>query len=198
MPRIIPTPLRLNNRSVAKRPLWRNPVDYRPPDAPSRADRIGGRKMFFSIGLGRLARRLAQNVLNVGDRRAACDPAPQYHVEPLLPLKVEKENVMRRVVLTLAALAVVSFAAGRADAGNRGRGQRRPSVSFGGHYQSGGVSFYAPTPYRGRAITGSRFHIEPFSQSVKRIQAYHSRYRYQTHPRSLYNGGPHPYDYFGR
>ena len=97
---------------------------------------------------------------------------------------------MRRVVLTLAAFAVVGLATSLAHAGHGSRGS---SVSFY-YYQP-----YRPmTPYyssRGRG--GYGFHMDTHAQAVRRIKATHSRWRYNTHPRSLQNGPPHPYDYYG-
>jgi hypothetical protein len=91
---------------------------------------------------------------------------------------------MRRFLFGLAAVAAMALTAGGAQAGDW----------YGGHYYAqpyhGGYGpyYYAPPAY------GYAMGDDP---SVARIKAAHSRYRYYTHPRSLYNSPPGPADYFG-
>ena len=87
---------------------------------------------------------------------------------------------MRRVVITLAAIAVVGLATSSAWAGN-GYGGR-------GGQRSYGYGYYPPA---------QRYYSDSHSAAVQRIMAAHSRYRYNPHPRSFYKSPPHPYDYRG-
>ena len=93
---------------------------------------------------------------------------------------------MRRVLLTLAAFAIVivGLAASTATAGHGHRGY------YGGfgHGQHGYHHQYGHRYARS---------YSPHLEAVRRIKAAHSRYRYHTHPRSMYNSPPHPYDYWG-
>ena len=91
---------------------------------------------------------------------------------------------MRRVLLTLAVVALFAAATQTASAATYRRG-------FAGHPATTGY-------YQGRYwSTPSRYQPSPHDEAVRRIRAAHSRYRYNTHPRSLYNSPPHPYDYWG-
>jgi len=102
---------------------------------------------------------------------------------------------MRHVLLMLAALAVVGFATSPARAGHGSRGRAGPSVSYNYHYHQ---PYYRPmVPYYGYRGGGFGFSMPTHDQAVRRIMATHSRWRYRTHPRSLQNSPPHPYDYFG-
>lgn len=103
---------------------------------------------------------------------------------------------MRHVVLILAALAVVGLATAVADAGHGSRGHSGPSVGYNYHYSY--QPYYGPAAgYYGHRGRGFGFSISTHNQAVRRIMATHSRWRYRTHPRSLQNSPPHPYDYFG-
>jgi len=104
-------------------------------------------------------------------------------IENRLTPNTEKENGMKRTVLSLAALVVIGLATGTALAG---------PGHCGSYYGPGnGYSYsyrydYGPTP---------RYYSNPHLDAVRRIQATHSRYRYHTHSRSNYNSPPYRYDY---
>ncbi|MHC4177459.1 MAG: hypothetical protein ACYSWU_08130 [Planctomycetota bacterium] len=98
---------------------------------------------------------------------------------------------MRRLVLTLTTLAVVGLAAGTALAGHGYRGYGRGY----GRNVYGGYGGYGRHQYS--RSWGPSFGSSLFSQQVRRVQANHSRYRYNYHPRSYYNSPPHRYDYWG-
>ena len=89
---------------------------------------------------------------------------------------------MRRVVLTLAVLALVGLTARSAFAASRYGGPR----GYGGY--SSRLGYYSSGQF------GYGSHLE----AARRIMAYHSRYRYQTHPRSSYNSPPLGRGYYGR
>ena len=101
---------------------------------------------------------------------------------------------MRCVVLTLAALAIVGLASSSANAGHaRGRQsgyvghQGYPQYSAGCQNQS---NRYTPSRRYSPSLRYSPY--APYigmthEESVRRIMAKHSRNRYQTHPRSMYN-----------
>ena len=110
---------------------------------------------------------------------------------------------MKRVLLTLAAVAIGGFATNSALAGNGHRsysgyieyhGYHEYSGSQGGYYDNGyrGSRYPATSSYsrgyrsRGYAPSFGMSHDE----AVRRIMAKHSRSRYHTHPRSMYNGRP--------
>lgn len=105
-----------------------------------------------------------------------------WGLEPGLPN--EKETIMRRVLLKLAAVAVVALATQTASAAGGYRG-------YGGYPATSG--YY----YGGYWSPPIRYSPSPHDEAVRRIRASHSRYRYFTHPRSLYNSPPSPYDYWG-
>lgn len=104
---------------------------------------------------------------------------------------------MRCVVLTLAALAIVGLTNSSALAGH---GHGRQSSGYGG-YQGysqhsagcrcgycGHQSNHYTSSYR---YSSSRSYLDmTHDDHVRRIMAKHSRYRYQTHPRSMYNEPP--------
>ncbi len=109
---------------------------------------------------------------------------------------------MRCVVLTLAALAILGLTSSSANAGHaRGR-----QSGYGGHQgysqHSAGCccgccrpqsSHYRPSYRQSPSLRYSPY--APYigmthEESVRRIMAKHSRYRYQTHPRSMYNEPP--------
>jgi hypothetical protein len=102
---------------------------------------------------------------------------------------------MRSVLLILAIVAVVGLAASTASAG--GHGGHRGSGIYIYNNAPPPVYYHSPARYYGGYSRMHYYGGETHSQAVKRITATHSRYRYRTHPRSLYNGPPHPYDYFG-
>ena len=91
---------------------------------------------------------------------------------------------MRRVLLTLAVLAALAAVAQTASAAKYRRGFVGTPATTGYYYGR----YSAPQ---------SRYQPSPHDEAVRRIRASHSRYRYFTHPRSLYNSPPHPYDYWG-
>ena len=110
---------------------------------------------------------------------------------------------MKRVVLTLAAVAIVGFAANSALAGNGHRsysgyieyhGYHEYSGNLGGYYDNGYRSSSYPSTsrysrgYRSGGYTPSLGMSH--DEAVRRVMAKHSRSRYHTHPRSLYNGPP--------
>ena len=105
---------------------------------------------------------------------------------------------MRSVLLTLAVLAVVGLAAETAPAQYQ-HGGPAAYGAYGGH---GGYGIhyypYRPPVQRAYGYPGQYgvYSSQPglsFEASVSRIMAAHSRYRYQTHPRSLYNAPPPGY-----
>jgi len=110
---------------------------------------------------------------------------------------------MKHAVLSLAAVAVVGFAANSALAGNghrsysgyvEYRGYHEYSGSQGGYYDKGyrGSRYPATSRYsRGYRSGGYRPGLGiTHDEAVRRIMAKHSRSRYHTHPRSMYNGPP--------
>jgi hypothetical protein len=104
---------------------------------------------------------------------------------------------MRRVVLTLAALAVVGLAAGTAHAGQRYRGYSGGPVQPAQYGYYGGYGYSAPYGYgyySGAWSYGYRPDSFSFPEAVRRVQAKYSTYRYNPHPRSYYKSGPSPYD----
>jgi hypothetical protein len=113
----------------------------------------------------------------------------------LFPTNAVKENVMRRVVLILAALAVLGLAATTAEAGQRYRAYPGGPAPYGGYY--GG--YVAPGGY-GYGFYGGAwsygYNANPlsFEAAASRVRAKYSPYRYNPHPRSYYKSGPSPYD----
>lgn len=111
---------------------------------------------------------------------------------------------MRRLALTLAVLAVVGLAASTAFAGHRyrgyGGGHGRDSYGYYGRHS--GYGSYSPYGqhygygYSSR-YQGSGYQSSPFLQALRRVQAKHSRSRYNPHPRSLYTSPPVSYGYRG-
>ncbi|OHB66889.1 MAG: hypothetical protein A2V70_15000 [Planctomycetes bacterium RBG_13_63_9] len=93
---------------------------------------------------------------------------------------------MRRLVLTIVTLAAVGLAAATAFAGH-GHGRYYGDRGYGTQYRSQRY-YHGSASYRTES---------GHQQEVNRIKAASSRYRYHTHPRSMYNGPPHPYDYWG-
>ncbi|NQU20169.1 MAG: hypothetical protein HQ567_02725 [Candidatus Nealsonbacteria bacterium] len=105
---------------------------------------------------------------------------------------------MRRVLLTLAVLAIVGLAAETASAWH-GPNQRGGPQAYGG-YGNYGTNYYPYRPptsqaymYPGHYGGYSSQQVQSFPASVARIMAAHSRYRYQAHPRSFYNEPPPGY-----
>ena len=111
---------------------------------------------------------------------------------------------MKRVVLSLAAVAIVGLLANSAWAGNGSRsysgyveyrGYHEYSGSnLGGYYDKGyrGSSYPSSSRYS-RGYQSSRYTPSlgmTHGEAVRRVMAKHSRSRYHTHPRSLYNGPP--------
>ena len=98
---------------------------------------------------------------------------------------------MRRLIFGAAVIAVVALACDRASAQYGYRGPR----ARGAYY------FRQPyyQPYHYRAYYPSRYghYGESFNEMSRQIRAAHSRYRFNTHPRSKYNSPPHRYDYWG-
>ena len=111
---------------------------------------------------------------------------------------------MKRVVLTLAAVAAIGLAADSAQAGDGHRsysgyieyhGYHEYSGSnLGGYYDRGyrGYSYPSSSRYsRGYRSGGYRPSLGmSHSEAVRQVMAKHSRSRYHTHPRSMYNGPP--------
>jgi hypothetical protein len=92
---------------------------------------------------------------------------------------------MRRFLFGLAAVTAMALTAGAAQAGDWHGGRYDPQQYRGGY----GPYYYAPPAYG--------YALDDDPPSVARIKAAHSRYRYYTHPRSLYNSPPAQADYFG-
>jgi len=87
---------------------------------------------------------------------------------------------MRRVVLTFAALVTVGLATGTAWA-------RHGYSGYGpGNYRSYNSS-YSSWDYGG---------VNSHAAAVRRIMAAHSRYRFNPHPRSMYNAPPRGVKYY--
>jgi hypothetical protein len=153
-----------------------------------------------------------------GDPRMAAPTNP-----PCSYFSAEKESIMRRTALTLAALAVVGLAANTALA-QRYRGQSggygggvnvqvhvnnhnyNYNLNTGGRSQRGYSPGYGSYGSYGRPTYGSYRAPSSYFNSrganshtaaVRRIMAHHSRYRYTTHPRSLQNSPPYRYGYRG-
>ena len=115
---------------------------------------------------------------------------------------------MRRTLLTLAALAAIVLMAENAAAQcyrnqSGGYGGIQIQVNTGNNYNDGGryASRYSSGyggpvygAYRGQSYFNSRG-ANSHTEAVRRITAHHSRYRYSTHPRSLYNAPPLRYQY---
>jgi len=107
---------------------------------------------------------------------------------------------MRRLALTLAVFALVGLAASTAFAGHRyrgyGGGPGRASYGYYGRYS--GYSPYGQYEYGYFSrYQGSGYQSSPFLQALRRVQAKHSRSRYNPHPRSLYSSPPVSYGYWG-
>jgi hypothetical protein len=119
-----------------------------------------------------------------------------------------KEKAMKHVVLTLAAVAIVGFAANLALAGN-GHRSYSGHVEYHGYHEysgsqySGNLGGYYDRGYRGSSYPSSSRYSRGYEsygytpsfgmshgEAVRRIMAKHSRSRYHTHPRSMYNGPP--------
>jgi hypothetical protein len=101
---------------------------------------------------------------------------------------VYKEEVMKRMVLMLTALAILGLGTGTARAGPPYRGYYGPVYAPNYGYQVN--NFYGSA---GAYSPGTETHAE----AVRRIMATHSRYRYFSHPRSMYNSAPTQADYYG-
>ena len=110
---------------------------------------------------------------------------------------------MKRVVLTLAAVAIVGFAANSALAGNGHRPYSGYIEYHGYHEYSGSQGRYYDNGYRGSRYPSTPRYLRGYrsggytpslgmshGEAVRRIMAKHSRSRYHTHPRSMYNGPP--------
>jgi hypothetical protein len=110
---------------------------------------------------------------------------------------------MKQVVLSLAAVAVVGFAANSALAGDGYRSYGGYIEYHGYHEYSGGQSGYYDNGYRGSSYPSTPRYSRGYGsygyapglgmshdEAVRRIMAKHSRSRYHTHPRSMYNGSP--------
>ena len=108
---------------------------------------------------------------------------------------------MRRLALTLAVLAVVGLAASTAFAGHRyrGYGGGRGRTGYGPYSRYGSYSPYGQHYGYGyfSGYQGHGYQSSPFLQALRRVQAKHSRSRYNPHPRSLYTSPPVPYGYWG-
>jgi hypothetical protein len=117
---------------------------------------------------------------------------------------------MKHVLLTLAAVAAISFLANSALAGN---GHRSYSgyVEYRGYHEYSGSSHgnsrnlggYYNNDYRRSSYPSTSRNSGGYrsggygpslgmthNEAVRRIMAKHSRSRYHTHPRSMYNGRP--------
>ena len=112
---------------------------------------------------------------------------------------------MRRFLVTLSVAAIVGLAATEALAGNGFRNgvygfREVPNGygQYGAYYGPAPYGGYGPAPYYGGYVApfyGG--YSSPQDESAARIRASASRYRYYTHPRSMYNSPPGPADYFG-
>jgi hypothetical protein len=104
---------------------------------------------------------------------------------------------MKRVVITLAGAALLGLVVGTASAEHPHR--YRGFVEYHGvHEYVGGHGHRNHTAYR--STRGSRHRFRSYQglthdQAVRLIMARHSRYRYHTHPRSMYNEPPRYRDY---
>ncbi len=95
---------------------------------------------------------------------------------------------MRRLFLTLATATGLALGAGAVQAEPPGYGEAVYAPNFG----------YQINNFYGRPGVGPCYRVfESHDEAVRRIKAAHSRYRYYTHPRSMYNSPPTQADYFG-
>ena len=110
---------------------------------------------------------------------------------------------MKHLVLGLAAVAAIDLSANSASAGNGHRSYSGYIEYHGYHEYSGGhgryydngyrSSRYPNTPRYSRGYNSYRYRPSlgmSHGEAVRHIMAKHSRSRYHTHPRSLYNGPP--------
>lgn len=110
---------------------------------------------------------------------------------------------MKHVVLSLAAVAIVGFAANSALADNGHRSYSGYVEYHGYHEYSGDLGGYYDKGYRGSSYPSASRYSRGYGsggytpslgmshgEAVRRIMAKHSRSRYHTHPRSMYNGPP--------
>ncbi len=96
---------------------------------------------------------------------------------------------MRRLVLTVAAAAILGLACGTVRADNPYSFDYGPNYAPNYGYQVNNYSYYGGW-YRPN-------YAESFDEAAQRIRAAHSRYRYFTHPLSLQNAPPTQADYYG-
>jgi hypothetical protein len=94
---------------------------------------------------------------------------------------------MRRLVLIVAAAAMLSLACGTVRADNPYGDGYGPNYAPNYGYQ---VNNYYGGGYR-------PYYAETYEEAAQRIRAAHSRYRYFTHPLSLQNAPPTQADYYG-
>lgn len=100
---------------------------------------------------------------------------------------------MRRLTLGLPAALIVALACGAAwaDRGHRGHGQH------GRYGHSGGSSYYQQRSYGGGGWNGYGGYRDAFSDAAREVREAHSRYGFNTHPRSYYNAPDARYYYWG-
>ena len=110
---------------------------------------------------------------------------------------------MKHVVLTLAAVAAVGLLANSALAGDGHRSYRGYVEYQGYHEYSGSQGGYYRNAYPNSWYSSTHRYSPGYrsggyapglgmshDEAVRRIMAKHSRSRYHTHPRSMYNGPP--------
>jgi hypothetical protein len=98
---------------------------------------------------------------------------------------------MRRLILGLAAVAVIALACGTAlaDHGHRGGHQR---YGYGNSYRGGySYSWNGSYGWGGYGRFGNSF-----SEAARDVREAHSRYGFNTHPRSYYNAPDYRYYYW--
>ncbi|MGA2064067.1 MAG: hypothetical protein ABSG86_03815 [Thermoguttaceae bacterium] len=91
---------------------------------------------------------------------------------------------MRRLILTLTVAAIFGLACRTVQADD----------GYRPYYVPG---YGAPYPCYGWAPQPNYAGPQAYEDSVRRIMAAHSRYRYFTHPLSLQNAPPTQADYYG-
>ena len=96
---------------------------------------------------------------------------------------------MRRRIVWLVVLSALVVSARATEAAN----PYQPGRAGRGNQ---GYGFYE-TPAYGYGVFVPRVRESPHDAEVRRIRAYHSRYRERTHPRSIQAAPPSPVDYGG-
>ena len=108
---------------------------------------------------------------------------------------------MKRLIFGAAGVAVVALACGTASADHGYRGHDGPhgdiSLHFHQHYHSGNsyrggysrsyTPSYQPRSFGSYGRRGYGSYGNSFSEAARQVREAHSRYRFNTHPRSYYN-----------